>query len=128
VSAARRSVDHTEQRTDGELLAEILPWVKLVPRPLVHADFTTFVAFPVPDQNRSARVLKVGLCQGERFADPEAGSPEHDDQRAKAQVVRPVARLAHYLNYFLDARWIGWIPVAPVTGRAPDMEARKSRW
>ncbi|HEY1517509.1 MAG TPA: hypothetical protein VGF91_13895 [Solirubrobacteraceae bacterium] len=48
----------------------------------IHPDLAALAAFPGPDQHSAPVAVKVGLGQGERFADPQPGTPEHDDQAA----------------------------------------------
>jgi hypothetical protein len=49
-------------------------------------------------------VLKVGLGQRQRLADPQAGTPEHCDQPAQPHRLRPVPGGSHYGDDFLH----GW--------------------
>ena len=53
-SAARRSVDDTEQRPDGKRDAEFEPGLEFLPAPVVHADFAAAPSFAVADQQRAA--------------------------------------------------------------------------
>jgi len=54
----------------------------MLPGPAVHSDLAPPAALPGADQDGAALSVKVGLCQRERFADPQPGSPQHDDHAA----------------------------------------------
>ena len=69
-AAAGRPVDYAEQRTDRQLEAVSEPGVDRRPPPGVHADFAPAVVLTVPDQNRAATSVKVGLGQRQRLVDP----------------------------------------------------------
>jgi hypothetical protein len=45
------------------------------PTPAIHSDLATAPALPAPNKNGPARPVKVGLGEGERFADPQSGTP-----------------------------------------------------
>jgi hypothetical protein len=54
----------------------------MIPAPAVHAHLATPAALPGAHHNGAAGSVKVGLGEVERFADPQSGPPEDDDQRA----------------------------------------------
>jgi hypothetical protein len=75
-------VDDAEQCADRKLCALLQPRRELVPRPRVHADLATLAALATAHEDRAAHAIKVALGKRERFADPQAGAPQHDDQAA----------------------------------------------
>jgi hypothetical protein len=77
-------VDYAEQRPDRQGGANLKVRVQLIPRPPVHAYLATPPAFASAHGEGSARAVEVGLGEVECFADPQPGSPEHDDQRSQA--------------------------------------------
>ena len=56
-AACGRSVDHSQQRPDWELAADLEPRVELLPGPAVHPDLATLAAFATPDEHRAARAI-----------------------------------------------------------------------
>jgi len=70
VSAARRSVDDTEQRTDRKLDPQLEPGTKLLPGPCIHADLAAPAALAVADEQRAAAVIEIGFGEAEGFLDP----------------------------------------------------------
>jgi hypothetical protein len=81
-STPRRAAQHAEQRSDGQINAELDPGVEVLPCPAVHPDLATFAALSVPDRDRTTHPVKIAFGEGERFADPEPGTPQHDDHTA----------------------------------------------
>jgi hypothetical protein len=120
-------VDHAQQRADRQLSADLEPWVELVPGPAVHPDLAAPAALPTPDEHRAEAAVRVTLLEGECFADPQAGTPEQHDQRAKAVTVSAVADRAHDRDDLLNARRIGRVPLALVAWWTPSVIARHSR-
>src|SRR5437764_14598502 len=81
--AGGRAVYDAQERSDGELAADLEPRAELFPCPAVHPDLAALAAFPSPDEHRAAAAVKVALLESERFADPQARAPQNDDQHAK---------------------------------------------
>ncbi len=73
---AGRAVDDAEQRTDGELDALLAPAAEVLKPPVVHPVLATPVARAMPDQQRPARWVDVGLAERERLADTQAPAPQ----------------------------------------------------
>lgn len=79
--------------------------------------------------------VKVGLAQGERFADPQPGTSEHDDHAAQPDAFGAVAGGAHHGDDLLDGGWVGWVmeprshvrPVGPSVG-VWRLHSRELRW
>jgi hypothetical protein len=74
-------VDHAEQRPDRQGRANLQIRGQLIPAPTVHAHLASPAALPGAHDDGTARSIKVGLGEVERFADSQPGSPEDDDQR-----------------------------------------------
>jgi len=60
----------------------------------------------VPDKNRPATLIQVGLGERERLLDTQPGAPEHHDQAVEAIAVALATSLAHYRDDLLDRRRI----------------------
>src|SRR4051812_9820281 len=102
-SASRRPVDDAEQRTDGEVDAEVQPRLELSPAPVVHADLSALSALAAADEQRAASLIEVRLGERERFLDAQPGSPEDHDQSAQPAAVgrhRPLASPAMISSTF----------------------------
>ena len=120
------SVQDAEERSDRQGLAQLDPWLKLLPRPAVHPDLTAFAAFALPHQDRPTNWIQVGLGERERFADPQAGAPQDDDQRTESDPVGIIARCAHDRDDLLDRRRIRRIAQALVVGCATLVESSRA--
>jgi hypothetical protein len=72
----------------------------------------------MPDEDRAAGAVEVGLGERERFADPEPGSPEQRDQRSGPQTVRCVAGGAHDRDDLIGRRRVGGVAYALVPWRS----------
>ena len=61
---------------------------------------STYAALPVADHDRAADCVQVGLGQRQRFADPKAGAPQHDDQAAEPipSASSPAARITAMIS------------------------------
>jgi hypothetical protein len=81
-----------------------------VTTPAVHADLAALIALAVADEQRSAVGIEVGFIKRERFADPQPGAPEHNDDAAQPDTVGTISGSAHHGDDLLDARWVRWIP------------------
>ena len=68
--AAGWTVDHAEQHPDRELHSVSQPWLDRRPRPGIHPDLAPAIVLAVPDQNRAAALVKIGLGQRQRLLDP----------------------------------------------------------
>jgi hypothetical protein len=97
----------------------------LLPGPVVHADFAAAAALAAAHQQRSAARVQVGLGQRERLADPQAGTPEHDDQAAQPAAVDTVAGVAHDGDDLLGRRWVCGVAHPLVARRPAGMEVRQ---
>ena len=102
VPSGGRSVDHTEQRPDRQLAADLEPRVELLPRPAVHPDLASLAALPPPHEDGASSTVKVALVEGERFADSQARTPQQHDQRPQAVTVGAIIDCAHDRDDFLD--------------------------
>ena len=98
--------------------------LKLLPGPVVHADFAAAAALAAADEDCAAAGVEVGFGERERFVDAQPGAPEHDDQPAQAEAVGRGAGLAHDGDDLLDGRRIGGIAPALVARRSAREEAR----
>jgi hypothetical protein len=76
---------------------------------------SALAAFAAPNEHGAAAAVKIALLEGERFADPQPGTPQQDDQRAKPMAVGAVADRAHDSDDLLDGWRIGWVllPLVP---------------
>ncbi len=124
-TAARGSVQDAEERADRQCVAQLDPWLQLLPCPAVHPDLTAFPAFALAHEDRTANRIKVGLGERERFADPKSGAPQDDDERAEPDPVDIITCGAHDRDDLLDRRRIRRIAQALVVGRATLVEARE---
>jgi hypothetical protein len=120
-------VDHAEQRADWEPSADLEPWVELLPRPSVHSDFSPLASLPAPDENCAAGSVEVALLKRERFADPQSGAPEQDDQHAEPVTVGAVTDCAHDRDDLLDRWRVGGIVLALISRWAATVIARHHR-
>src|SRR5947209_20318078 len=93
--AGGRPVDHAQERSDRELAADLEPRVELLPCPAIHPNLAPLATFPSPNEHRAAGAVEVALVECERFADPQSGAPQQDDQRAKPVTVWAVTDRAH---------------------------------
>ncbi len=92
-AATRRSVQDAEERSDWEVLAQLDPWLQLLPRPAIHSDLAAFAAFALAHQDRAATWIKVSLGERERLTDPQTGTPQHDDESTQPDPVGVIHRL-----------------------------------
>lgn len=58
------------------------------------------------------------LGERERFANPQPGSPQHDDQRAETHAIGAPARSAHHCDDLIEGGWVCWVASAFVAGWA----------
>jgi len=70
MTAARRAIDHAQQRPHGQLASELEPGLQLLPRPGVHAHFATAPALAATNQHRAPAGIKIALGKPQRFVDP----------------------------------------------------------
>ena len=120
-----RSVDHTEQRADGQLDPAGNPRSEMItPRPGIHPDLPALIALPSAYENRPPPRIKIRLDQRQRFLDPKPTTPQHHDQRPQPEPVTIGRRLAHHGDDLVDRRRIGRIDHPLVPGRAPGVVAR----
>ena len=126
-STSRGPVDHAEQRPDRQLCASLKPPREVLESPVVHPGLAALVAPAVANEHRSTARIYVGLRERERLGDPEAGAPEHGDERSNTQAVWVATGSSHHRDDLLDSRWVGRIVHALVLGRAPTQVARQRR-
>ena len=88
-------------------MPHLKPGLKLLEAPRVHADLATSSALAVPDQQRAAALIEIGLAERERFLDAHSSSPQDHDQTAQSTAVRVVTGRAHDGDDLLDLRRIG---------------------
>jgi hypothetical protein len=62
------------------------------------------IVLAMPDHNRPAPFLQIGLGQRERLVDPQPGTSEHDDESVEANAVRGVLGAAHDRDDLIDRR------------------------
>jgi hypothetical protein len=101
-------VDHARQHSDRQLPPRLQPWLKLGPGPSVHADLASLPAFATADKDRTATRVKIALLNRERFADPQRGAPQQDDQRAEPSTLSAISDHPHHFDDLLDGRRAGW--------------------
>jgi hypothetical protein len=94
------------------------------PPPPIHADLAAAPALSTPNKNGPARLVKVGLGEGERFADPQSATPKDHDQRPESSTVRTFAGCSHHSHDLIDCWSVGRLAQALVTRRAPLVVAR----
>jgi hypothetical protein len=105
--SAGGAVDDAEQRAHRKFGACVQPRPQLLPAPLVHADLAPSAALAAADQDRSAPVVEVVLCERERFLVAQAGAPQDDDHRSHAPAVTVVGSVAHDRHDLVHRRWVG---------------------
>ena len=102
--AASRAAQDAEQRADRQARTKLEPGIELLPRPTVHPDLAAldrpFRGGPESRRSRRSRSLSA---QRERFADPQPGAPQHDDQPPKPDAVGLITSGAHDGDDLLDA-------------------------
>jgi hypothetical protein len=76
-------------------------------------------------KDRAARRVEVGLAQRERLRDPQAGTPEHNDQAADPDPIGILTGGPHHRDDLLDGGRIRWIPETLVAGRMALVKARE---
>ncbi|MHB8695788.1 MAG: hypothetical protein ACYDHH_31610 [Solirubrobacteraceae bacterium] len=85
----------------------------------------------MPDQDRPALRVEVGLGQRQRFLNPKPGTPQHHDQRAEPTPVPVLPGLAHHANDLVDRWGIGWVALPfvrwSVTSTVPGIAAGERR-
>jgi hypothetical protein len=126
-TTSARTTQDTEQRPDRKRGAQLQPRRQLLPGPSVHPDLAAFAAFAVPNQDRASVGVEVALVQGERFADPQAGAPQHDDQAAQTDRAGVITGGAHHSDDLLDCRRISRISLPLVARRSALVEAGQRR-
>jgi hypothetical protein len=112
-------------RPDRQRHPRLEPGLKLLPRPVVHANLAAAASLAAPHQQRAATRVQVGLGERERLADPQAGAPQHDDQNAQPAAVDAVAGAAHDGHDLLDRRWVGGVEHPLVARRPSGVELRQ---
>jgi len=123
--SACRTVDDAEQRSDRQLDPRLEPWFQLLPRPVVHPHLAAPAALAAPHQQRTAPRVQVGLGQRERLTDPQASTPQHDDEPAQPAAVDAVAGVAHHGDDLLDRGRIGGVAHPFVARRPAGVELRQ---
>jgi hypothetical protein len=126
-SAARRAVQHAEQRTDRELGAELEPRPELLKRPAVDPDLAPPAALTGAHNDSAAVSVKIGLGERERFADPQPRAPQHHDHPAQPDSLMVLAGGAHHRDDLLHGRRVRRVASAPVARRTTDVEAGQGR-
>ena len=74
--------------------------------PIGQPDLSPLASLPAPDEHCAADSVEIALLKRERFADPQSGAPEHDDQRAEPVTVGAVSDGAH--DFCSEAAGRGW--------------------
>jgi hypothetical protein len=81
----------------------------------------------VPDQNRTASLVQIGLGQRERLLDPQTGAPKHDNQGVEAMTVAIIPGLAHHRDDLIDCRRVGGVALALVAQGYPGTRSWRGR-
>jgi hypothetical protein len=84
-------------------------------------------ALPAAHKDRAAGAVQIALIEIERFADPQPGAPEQDDQGAKSLSVGAIADSTHHRDELLDGRRVGRVVLALVPQGASAVIARHRR-
>ena len=77
--------------------------------PTVHANLPATTAFASANNHGAASGVEIRLGQLERFANPQAGAPQQNDEGAQTSAVGSIARSAHNRDDLLDGRRVGGI-------------------
>jgi hypothetical protein len=115
-------MDYAEQRADRECGSDLEPGSELVPSPLVHSDLASLTALAAAHQDRTPHGVEIAFGQAEALADPQAGSPQDNDQATKPNAVGPVSCASHDSDDLLNGRRIRWIAQTLVHGRSTGVE------
>jgi hypothetical protein len=91
--------------------------LELCPRPPVDADIAAPAALASSEQDRAS--VRIGLAECVRLADPQAGTPEHDDHAAEAEAVGIITRGLHDGDDLLDGRGSGGCRKPLLRGGSP---------
>jgi len=96
---AGRAAHNTEERADRQSPAQLEPGNELLARPAVHPDLPPATTLASTDQH-GALAVKIGLRQRPRLADPQPGTPEHDDHPRSliASGPSPAARITAMIS------------------------------
>src|ERR1700716_3450385 len=81
----------------------------------------------MPDKNRSALFLQIGLGQRQRLVDPQPGTPQHNDQPVEAIAVPGVGSVAHDRDDLIDRRRGSRVALTLVPGRPTGVKVRQRR-
>jgi hypothetical protein len=81
----------------------------------------------VPNHDRAAGAIKIALRERERFADPQPGTPQHDDHAAQPHPLLAVARSAHHRDDLFNCWRVRRIQEAFVAWRATLVKAGQGR-
>jgi hypothetical protein len=73
----------------------------------------------VPDQDRAAALVQIGLGQRERLLDPQTGTPQHHNQGVEPMTVAIIPGLAHHRDDLVDWRRVGGVGLALVARGYP---------
>jgi hypothetical protein len=76
----------------------------VLPRPAVHPDLSPATTLASTNQHGAALAVKIGLSQRQRLADPQPSTPQHDDQPAQPDRLRPISGGSHHGDDLLH----GW--------------------
>ena len=107
-----------QQGADGQRRTKVQPRLDLLPAPAVHTDLAPLAALATADKHGAGDAVEIAFGQREGLADPQLGSPEHDDERSDAQALRRLAGGAHDGHELFDGRRVGRIAAALVARRA----------
>jgi hypothetical protein len=126
-SAAGRTIDDAEQRTDGQLESPLQPRLQFLLSPRVHTHLAAASAFAATDEQRAAAVVEIGFGERERFLNAQPCAPQNDDQPAKPAAVWAIAGSAHDGDDLLHLGWISRVAQTLVAWRAAGVESRHRR-
>jgi hypothetical protein len=121
---AGRAAQSAEERADRQGPARLEPGIELLPAPAVHPDLAPATTLSRTDQNGAAMAVKLGLSQRQCLADPQPGTPEHDDHAAQPHRLRSVPRGSHYGDDLLHRRRVRRIAKTPYCAARDPGESR----
>ena len=81
----------------------------------------------VPDKDRAAALVQIGLGQRQRLLNPQPGAPQHDDQRVETMAVASMRSLAHDRHDLIGRRRVGEVALALVARGYPDAAPWRGR-
>ena len=117
-------IDHAEQRSRRQSGALLRPIGQDGPRPRVHPHLATAITLPMPYQQAAPALVQIGLGERKGLVDPNARTPQHNDQTTHPPAVSGVSGLAHNRDALVDcgricrlpAAFVRWDPAGVIAG------------